>query len=67
MTVLTTATRVHSDDDRLVGRCQPCDQTLHHVECFDSDVALGTFFLHHPNSDVALHRPQVPAGWRPAP
>ncbi len=67
MTVLATATRIHSDDDRLVGRCEPCDQTLHPVEGFDPDVALGTFFQHHPNSDEAVHRPQLPAGWRAAP
>ena len=66
MTTMATATRIHSGDDRLVARCEPCDQTLHHVEGFDLDVALGTFFHFHPNSAEAVHRPHVPAGWRPA-
>lgn len=66
MTTLAAATRIHSEDGRLVARCEPCDERLHHVQGFDVDVALGTFFHHHPNSGEAVHRPQVPAGWQAA-
>lgn len=66
MTMTATATRISSDDGHLVARCEPCGQTLRHVEGFDADVALGTFFHVHPSSGEAVHQLDLPAGWRPA-
>ena len=66
MTVMNAVSRVHLDEQRLVAECGPCAKTLH--QCGDDrDVALGTFFQHHPNSVHAVHRPDLPAGWRPTP
>ncbi|MCW2665787.1 MAG: hypothetical protein JWN57_749 [Frankiales bacterium] len=63
MTVMG-ATQVDHDGAGLVARCSGCSIALRQVDGFDPDVALGTFLQHHPASTEAVHRPQVPAGWR---
>lgn len=63
MTLLLAPTRVHTDGSRVLAQCQPCGQTLHLRDGFDRDIALGTFFRYHPNSTLAVHRADEPAGW----
>ena len=66
MTGTTSVSRVrHTPDDDacVVVECAACGLVLRQVEDFDRDVALGTFFSHHPASPDAVHRPDVPAGW----
>ena len=63
MTLSTSAMRMHSDSDRLVVECLPCGLRLSQHPGFDRDVAVGTFLQHHPSSERAVHRPDVPAGW----
>ena len=50
----------------LVGRCQTCGVVVEQVPAFDEDVALGTFLQAHPLAPEALHRDDLPAGWRTA-
>ncbi len=45
--------------------CESCGVVLRPVDGVDTDVALGTFLQHHPDSPEAVHRPDVPAGWSP--
>lgn len=63
MTMLAAVTRVYRNEQHLVAECGPCAQTLHQQTGFDRDIAVGTFFQHHPNSTLAVHRPDLPAGW----
>ncbi len=51
------------DDPCLVVECSSCGFVLRSLDDFDPDVALGTFFAHHPASPEAIHQPDVPAGW----
>lgn len=48
-----------------VVECSSCGVSLRPVEDVDTDVALGTFLQHHPDSPEAFHRLDVPAGWTP--
>ena len=66
MTMTHAATQVHRDERGLRAQCTGCDLALRQVDGFDTDVALGTLFQHHPASPQAVHRPAVPAGWRAA-
>jgi hypothetical protein len=50
-------------DSGVVVECAPCGLVLRQVDAFDHDVALGTFFSHHPASPDAIHQQDVPAGW----
>jgi hypothetical protein len=45
--------------------CESCGVALRPVDDVDTDVALGTFLQHHPDSPEAVHRIDVPAGWTP--
>ena len=67
MTTAATAARLSHGPDGLLGECLPCHVRLAQLPEFDRDVALGTFLQHHPMSPHAVHRADVPAGWRPAP
>lgn len=51
------------DDPCTVVECAACGLVLRQLDDFDRDVALGTFFSHHPASPDAIHRQDVPAGW----
>jgi hypothetical protein len=53
-------------DAGTVRTCGTCEVVLHQVDGFDADVALGTFLLHHPDAAQAVHRAELPAGWRQA-
>jgi len=46
-----------------VVECESCGVALRPVDEVDTDVALGTFLQHHPDSPEAVHRIDVPAGW----
>ncbi len=48
-----------------VVECAACGVALRPVDQVDTDVALGTFVQHHPDSPEAVHRLEVPAGWTP--
>jgi hypothetical protein len=48
-----------------VVECASCGVALRPVDDVDTDVALGTFVQHHPDSPEAVHRPDVPVGWSP--
>ena len=50
-------------DDACTVECAACSLVLRQVDDFDRDVALGTFFSHHPASPDAIHRQDVPPGW----
>jgi hypothetical protein len=66
MTSSTAVSRVRrpaDGDDGCTVECGPCGLVLRQVDDFDRDVALGTFFSHHPASPDAIHRQDVPAGW----
>lgn len=67
MSQAAAAARLSHRPEGLVGECLPCDVVLVQLPDFDRDVALGTFLQHHPMSAQAMHRPEVPAGWQPAP
>lgn len=64
--MLARTTQVHRGRDGFVAECMCCDLALLQIEGFDPDVALGTLFHHHPAAPGAMHRPEVPAGWRAA-
>ncbi len=49
--------------DACTVECAPCGLVLRQVDEFDRDVALGTFFSHHPTSPDAIHQQDVPPGW----
>jgi len=66
MTGATPVSRVRrpaDDEPCVVVECASCGLVLRQLEDFDHDVALGTFFSHHPASPDAIHQPDVPAGW----
>jgi len=69
MTTMTSVIRVlRSSSDGGPGgvvECTSCEVVLRPVDEVDTDVALGTFLLHHPDSPEAVHRLDVPAGWTP--
>jgi hypothetical protein len=48
-----------------IVECASCQVSLRPVDEVDTDVALGTFLHHHPDSPEAVHRLDVPAGWTP--
>lgn len=66
MSAATNVSRVRRTEDAggaAVVECAPCGLVLRQVDDFDHDVALGTFFSHHPASPDAMHQQDVPAGW----
>ena len=66
MTGMTSVSRIRRTDDDdvcVVVECAACGLVLRRLEDFDRDVALGTFFSHHPASPDAIHQHDVPAGW----
>lgn len=66
MTAVTCVLRSSGEDGAGgVVECPSCGVTLRPVDDVDTDVALGTFLQHHPDSPEAVHRPDVPAGWSP--
>lgn len=67
MTVTASPTRIHRGADGLVVECTSCGVALTQRPAFDPDVALGTFLQFHPPSPLAVHRPDLPAGWSPTP
>ncbi len=67
MSAATSVSRIRrsadGDDPCVVVECASCGLVLRQLDDFDRDVALGTFFSHHPASPQAIHRHDVPAGW----
>lgn len=55
--------RAADGEDACTVECAPCELVLRQLDDFDHDVALGTFFSHHPASPDAIHQQDVPAGW----
>jgi hypothetical protein len=64
--MLARRTQVHRDGLGLIAQCSGCDLALRRTDGFDTDIALGALFQHHPASPEAVHRPTGPAGWRAA-